>query len=215
MSSNSMVSENRIKEIKSRGDKSCASLPSAKLAIAVERHLYSTSRSIQAYADKKTLNSRLRLVLVTLSRRRMSRAQRSQRHAVLRKKMGEKLYKEVIDTIAQIQTLRLTRIARDCPSCQGGSCTLRSTGNVQVRVIEAQTRPPSPVRRLFFETRLCPAFETAETTPVDQPRDLDWTTLVQQAKKSLHDYKQWESVKETESTLCLDDDVDASKVAAV
>mmetsp|Transcript_9199 Transcript_9199/g.21191 ORF Transcript_9199/g.21191 Transcript_9199/m.21191 type:complete len:233 (+) Transcript_9199:370-1068(+) len=163
-------------------------------AQALERHLYKTAPSFEAFADQSTLQSRLRLVTVALLRRKMRKAQRNERPAVLMRLMGPRNYKKAKDLVEEVRAMRLDRTSQSCPcSSTSPTCSLGGSSS-----IKAQETLPEPLRRLFFGTHLVSAFGTA---PVDKLASLDWPALMQQASENILRYRHWESQQQTSSGI--------------
>jgi hypothetical protein len=88
--------------------------PISKLAHALEQHLYKTAPSFRDYADLKTLKSRIRLITVTLLRRRLRKRQKPTRDESLHQVLGKERFVQVKDLVSEVKRLRLERLASEC-----------------------------------------------------------------------------------------------------
>lgn len=164
-----------------------APLPKAKLAQALEQHLFKTAPSFREYSNStKTLDSRLRLVLTSLLRRRLRKAQKVLRIDVMRQHLGEEGYHTVEQLVHEVKQLRLERLSRDCAKCnRDGSCPLRPGHNAFF-----SGAVPQPVRELFFNTSLMQSFEYA---PAEKISELDWFSMIEQTRTNIQRYNEWGS----------------------
>lgn len=160
--------------------------PLPKLAEALEQHLYKTAPSFREHADSKTLGSRIRLVTVALLQRRAKKNQKLTRGDVLKQVLGKERCLEAAELVQEVKMMRLQRLSRDCPNCNDGSFSISDGNNP---IFEAQESVPVPVRSLFFNTALVQAFET---TPPERIPQLEWETMMDEARLNVQNYKMWD-----------------------
>jgi hypothetical protein len=157
-----------------------------QIAQSLEQLLFKTAPTFRDYANTKTLKSRIRLLTVSLLRRRLKKRQIPSREEALKSSLGAELFLEVWQLSREVKLLRLNRISLNCQSCRGNEmCTLPSERPLPFK---AQEQLPVPVRSLFFETDLVQAFDSA---PVDRIPQLDWKTMIEQARNSIRLYNDW------------------------
>lgn len=163
-------------------------MASSNFVDALEKHLYRSARTIEAYADKSTLNSRLRLVTITLLRRRRNKTEKEVRSHVLKQTLGAS-YPEAVALVQRIKQLRSQRLQQDCAQCTERGCSLLSN-SARINTIAPQQRLPPPVRALFFDVALVNAFEGAQAQRIP---NLPWAIMIEQAEGVIHQYTEWNS----------------------
>ena len=160
--------------------------PINQLAQTLEQLLFKTAPSFREYADTKTLKSRIRLLTVSLLRRRMKKRQGQNRGEVLEATLGVKRLAEVTTLVQDVKQLRLERTSQGCLQCEGNAlCTLPTE---RTAPFAAQKQIPSSVRSLFFETSLVHAFDSA---PLERLPQLDWETMIDEARNTIRRYNDW------------------------
>jgi len=160
--------------------------PLSQLAQAFEERLYKTTPSFREHTDSKTLSSRIRLVTVALLRRRAKKNHKLTRGHVLKQVLGEERCLEAAELVQEVKLLRLQRLARDCPKCKDEACSISNGKNPP---FEPQESIPVPIRSLFFNTALVQAFET---TPTERIPQLDWDTMMEEARLNVQTYEEWD-----------------------
>jgi hypothetical protein len=153
------------------------SLPVHGVARALDRCLYQAAPDFEFYADKSTLDDRLKqLVARWMQRRRKEstkpykvykeNSKKSKRlfcssictigsalNGLRLNALSEDLRNEVMQLVQEIQTLKLERARIGCPSCA-------TSASENVALLPQQPLPP-PVRNLFFNTSLVSVVERA------------------------------------------------------
>lgn len=148
--------------------------------------MFKTAPSFREYSDTKTLDSRLRLVLASLLRRRLKKAQKVSRTDVLRQHLGEEGYRTLEQLVHEVKQLRLERLSRDCAKCKrDGTCSIRPGQNAFF-----SGEVPQPVRELFFNTSLVQSFDYA---PAEKISELDWSRMIEETRTNIQRYNEWES----------------------
>jgi hypothetical protein len=165
--------------------------PISKLAHVLEQHLYKTAPSFRDYADLKTLKSRIRLITVTLLRRRLRKRQKPTRDESLHQVLGKERFFQVKDLVSEVKRLRLERLASEC---SGFGCRQKRRDDTCVRTPSSKSQETIswPMRCLFFKTTLVEAFESA---PVNRIGELNWDAMMEEARFNVQSYIRWE--KET------------------
>lgn len=175
-SASSILSESRL-----GNDAACRK----SLAQILEKNLYNNAHHFEEYADVSTLNERIRLAaLAFVSRRHLKKDQKSNRHQILLKALGEKKYQEVCGLVKSIQDLRV----------QGAQSLLCTTRCETKLVIPGQRTMPSAVRNLFFDTKIVKA---TEKTPLDQIELEKWDALIEQARANIEAFQEWSGLQST------------------
>ena len=159
-----------------------------QLAQSLEQLLFKTAPSFREYADTKTLKSRIRLLTVSLLRRRMRKRQLQTRAEALRATLGVERLAEASTLVHTVKQLRLARTSRGCRQCESEDDALCTSREENISPFAAQEQLPSPVRSLFFETALVDAFDSA---PAERMPHLDWETMIDQARCNIHRYSSW------------------------
>lgn len=169
------------------------------VACVVERHLLKQAESFDEYADKETLETRLRYLLSQLLRRRLqqqAKAGGSQRarpsssnqpncnvsNMRLKCALGSQ-FTEAMKVLREIQTLKLRQASMGCASDE---CRRQVCGRLPL-----PANMPSPVRSLFFETDLVPAIAQAANLDKGRAATVNWSALIHQAKRNIDCYKEW------------------------
>jgi hypothetical protein len=175
---------------------SSTSMDTLKLAKALENHLYKRSPTFKAYADKSTLNTRLRVVTTAVLKRRLSKKSKSQTHAqmvgsrpiAIQKIVGDSTkYANICHLANQVRSLRLQHCEKACGSCQMGVCSINRN---QEHLIRAGTKVPKAVRDLFFDT---PILVALEKTPLNLIPELDWDEVIKSTVQIMNAYQEWSS----------------------
>lgn len=192
--------QSRLERGTSKDDKdmctSSSSMDTLELAKALENHLYKRSPTFKAYADKSTLNTRLRVVTSAVLKRRLSKKSKSQtrtkmmgsRPIAIKKMVGDATkYAKICHLANQVRSLRLQHCAKACGSCQVGVCSINRN---QEHLIQAGTKVPTAVRELFFDTPLLVALEK---TPLNLIPELDWDEVMKSTTLIMNAYQEWSS----------------------
>ena len=160
--------------------------PINQLAQTLEQLLFKTAPSFREYADTKTLKSRIRLLTVSLLRRRMKKRHVQTRGEALRAALGVERLVEVTELVHTVKQLRLVRTSWGCRRCENDALCILPKENASS--FTPQEQVPPPVRSLFFETALVQAFDNA---PVERVLQLDWETMIDQARYNIRRYNSW------------------------
>jgi len=178
---------------------SSSSINNEELAKALENHLYRRAPNFKAYADKSTLNSRLRVLTLAVLRRRLKNKSKTtpktmgeNRLIAIKKSVGDtEKYSKICQLANKVRSLRLQHCATACGSCQrtGGVCPMASAQSE--RFVQAGSKIPPPVRNLFFDTPLLVALEK---TPLDRISEFDWDESMKNTEQIIETYQEWLSV---------------------
>ena len=105
---------------------------------------------------------------------------------MLKKVLGEERCLEAAELVQEVKLLRLKRLARNCPGYKGKPGCISDGKNPP---LEKQESVPAPMRSLFFNTALVQAFET---TPTERIPQLDWDTMMEEARLNVQTYEEWD-----------------------
>lgn len=156
--------------------------PVGKLAKVLEQHLYKTAPSFREYADLDSLKSRIRLVTVSLLRRRLKKRQQPTRDESLQQVLGVDRFNQVKNLVCEVKMLRLERLASECSS---SFCCRQKRRDYTTLSSKSQETISWPLRCLFFKTTLVEAFESA---PVNRIAELNWDAMMEEARLNIQSY---------------------------
>ena len=130
--------------------------------------------------DRANISRRVDKLLRIVLRRIQTRGKEELRSAKLQYLLGAQMYQEIADLVQEIKLLRLQQY----PIIGGPSTTTDQDDHFPI----APMTIPSPVKNLYFKTKLVSAFE--EMSPAVAARQ-DWDALVLQAERNIQEYLNW------------------------
>jgi hypothetical protein len=152
-------------------------------ARALEQLLFKQAKDLRSYQDKNTLEDRLRGLMTVLVRKKMmnrAKTGRKERARILIQILGPHRYKHCTELVRKIKTTMSTKVPQ--LKCNPQYCTRR-----------LDTKLPSVVRVLYFETLLVNAFEKYS---IHRLASIDWDALIEQAAVNLQEFQMWENEHE-------------------
>jgi hypothetical protein len=153
------------------------------LACALEKRLFLTSTSLNAYSDLSTLDLRLQLIFVAAWRRRQQKNRGTERSDALQAHLGAGKYMKVLELVNKIKMLQFNEIMQYWESCaHSGYCESKASS------LFAQKAMPEAIRKLYFDMCLLKA---VETTPIEHFPYLSWDTLIEEARSNMRSYEEW------------------------
>eukprot|EP00565_Helicotheca_tamesis_P008261 CAMPEP_0185735782 /NCGR_PEP_ID=MMETSP1171-20130828/26219_1 /TAXON_ID=374046 /ORGANISM="Helicotheca tamensis, Strain CCMP826" /LENGTH=264 /DNA_ID=CAMNT_0028406209 /DNA_START=74 /DNA_END=868 /DNA_ORIENTATION=+ len=163
----------------------------------LDAKLYQSAPSFQMYADKYTLDERLKKlatrVILAASRRSTATCFAGERRKLLRKKVGEGLYTEIMDHFQEIVKIRETNdtwtsVIQSKPIMSNGSET-----NISISKLM-----PSALRGIYFGPRLFEATKQliAKTSSLQPERveNFNWEEMLQEARDNIAVFRDFEAV---------------------
>lgn len=181
----------------------------------MEEFLYKSSKSVEQYADIKTIDKRLQALMSRMHQRRNTTAttkvgvasgapppaaaagikqrkrtdtpQEQRKREVLVKILGQAKMIQVFNIVAEIKLIQLGRdVTEGKPFKPIRKCT--SSGCSFMVPMAGSQKVPQVVRDLFFNTAIVPALE--RTSP-DHYASLPWDQLIAQGERRLKSYHEW------------------------
>ena len=156
-----------------------------KAAESLERKLFQSSTSFEAYSNLSTLDERIRILITIQLQRRMNKSNRRDRIQTLTTIMGAEMYSRIEELVKEIKLIKNQKVAT--MKCSGDSCSASfvKDGNF-----------PEPVRNIFFNTGLLDAFERS---PLDKAAQVNWDTLLATASQNMKAYLEWEKTNSSKT----------------
>ena len=166
-----------------------------KMAIDFDTQLYEQAPRFEMYFCPKTLEFRVRYLAFQLYQevkyKQVHLKKLKQRHEIFRKKVGEKLYKDINDEI-----MKTTRARKRAHTFMVKS-TCCNHG-----VIDTTRELPKEARSILFHTRLIPAYmKIGSCTPYTLPDRGHWLELVIEARMNNDLFELWE-LKQPQRRWC-------------
>jgi hypothetical protein len=178
----------------------------------LEELLFKTSKSVEAYADSKTLDRRLQVLIAAMQKRKAKKDQpasaasksaiqdqqqvapkgcrstvEQQKRDALRKILGQDKMNRIFKVLAEIKLIQLGReVTEGKPYEPFPMCT---RGGCSFSVpCPGDQKAPVVVRDLFFNTAIV---STYEKMPVERFSSLPWDQLLAQGEARLAAYHEW------------------------
>jgi hypothetical protein len=161
-----------------------------KIAVTLEKRLYKSAVSFESYCDKKTLESRLKVVLYEWKsqrrdkKKRLSSLTKRRRSQFLKQKLGLEEYVLAEWLVVEIKQKRTSLASESCAQCQIRNPDMPITSSFGEQL-------PLPVRNLFFNTPLVEAFETYSLQRLQYYGHHYLEELIVQAENTMREYDDW------------------------
>jgi len=162
----------------------------------LDSKLYQTAPSFKTYADVHTLDERLKKIatriVLTATRRPTAQRFAMARQKLLRKKVGDNMYKEIINLVNEITKIRETNdlwtaVIQKKVVTNGESSSSHS----------AFALMPSELRGIYFGPRLVVATKHlfAKTSSLERERveKPDWEEMLQEARDNVAIFRKFEA----------------------
>jgi len=172
----------------------------AFVSLLLEHQLFIASSSFEAYADMNTFNKRLEQV-VSLNISKINEHGKwnkdfvKARHQLLRKKVGKKLYNDIVMLVNEIKIIRKTNMT-----------WTKVIPKIKNEVVEGVDRTakhllPPELYAIYFGCRLMTAEAQISVKSISIRSETvefyDWEELVKEAKKNVAAFRKIESNAET------------------
>lgn len=173
-----------------------------EVARVLEKLLFARATSLNDYLCFELLDTKLKSVMKALLERKLRKAeQQSSRRLALIKALGDKQkYQHTACLVNEVKRLRTgTQFSGSSlsPLLANSYHSLQERKHSQIpNLLNSKTKLASPVRALFFGTKLVGAFDL---TPIKELPAVHWDELISQTERVIEDFCWWTEPAEDQS----------------